>query len=327
MPLRENPNARVCDVLMQNVINATNADVYICVDVDNFYYKGTQYFYTKNKKEENQEIDMFNFDTMRFHSKAEFIEYQEALDILEPAFKELLGERIKSMIITEPYDVSQDPKLEFLKKNINMGCVPEFMIQQHRKSKMAYEVLCEYEYEHPPYEVIIKSRLDNLIMPQIDWSRFNFMEYDIFVPGIKGPVYFDWSAIGNRRAMHYYLTLYDKLGFTLDRGMAYMAECCGTCIKESDNPNMGTLVCPRCGRNDRIWIGNVTLASEHHVCEMVKEQNLRCGVSPSMTHVYRYNSSREPLNYDFLNGLNLGKVNFKSYAMHNGLTEHKLESK
>lgn len=328
MPLRENPNIRLCDVLLQNVVWATGGDVFLSTDTDNFFFEGTQYFHIEDKQSKQKTIDTFNWDQARFHNKVDFIESEEAKQKIIPAFNNLFRNQLKEMIVEKPYDVTKELKLEFLKQHINMGCVPEFMLQQHRKLNNAYKLLCDYESRNGfYYDIILRYRFDNLVIPQININEYDFNNYDIFVPMIKGPVYFDWSAIGTRTAMHHYCTIYDHLGFTLERGISYMYECtrCGICVAEHDNPDQGNLICPRCQRKDSIWIGNITLSSEHHVCETIKKYNLRCAIAKNQTHIYRYNNSNSSLSIDFLKNLNLGNFNLKSYTMHGGLTEYKIE--
>jgi len=327
MPLRENPSIRVCDVLLNNVVTSTNADVYISTDTENFYLDGVQYFYVKDKLEETKILETYNFDSMRFHNKIEFIEYEDAYKLLKPKLENFFGNSLKSLIINEPYDVTKDSKYEFLKRNTNAGSIPEFLISQHRKSFLAYDEICNYESINGKYDVIIKSRFDNVIVPNINLAAYNFNSVDLYVPFIKGPVYFDWSAIGNRKAMHHYLTMYNKLGNTLAAGESWLYSCsrCNySLVDEKSHKNLIAIpACPRCGKNDCIVAENVTMASEHHVCHMVRTENLKCAVALNQTHIYRYNDSSNPLDLDFIKSMNLGSVKLRSYKME-GITEHSI---
>jgi len=294
MPLRENPNFRVCDVLIANVVNPTNADVYISTDTENFYLDGIQYFFTSDINSPSKTIETYNFDQMRFYNNIKFIEPKDAIPLLKQKFVELFGDRLKSLIVNAPYDSTKDKNYEFLKQNTNAGSIPEFIINQHWKSKLAYNAICEYEKDNGKYDVIIKSRFDNLIVPEINYSNYDFTNTDLYIPNIHGPIYYDWTAIGNRKGMGHYLSLYDRLGFTLESGRVYFTS------------------------NE-----DVTMSSEHHVCELVRRENLNCKIAPNQTHIYRYNSSNSMLDLNFLRTMNLGDVNLRSYTME-AVSEYKL---
>lgn len=294
MPLRENPNIRVCDVLMSNVVIPTDADVFVSTDTENFYLDGVQHFYTNNVNAPTKTIETYNFDQMRFYNNITFIEPEEAKSLLIPRFQSFFGSRLKSLIVETPYDSTKDKNYEFLKQNMCAGSIPEFIINQTWKSKLAYESICEYEKTNGVYDVIIKLRFDNLILPTVSYSNYDFSNVDLYVPNINGPVYFDWTAFGNRRAMGLYLSLYHRLGFTKESGEAWL------------NGNE-----------------NVTMSLEHHVCELVHRENLRCSIAPNQTHIYRYNDSNQPLNLELLKNMNLGDVSLKSYTM-DAVTEYKL---
>lgn len=324
MPLRENPNVRVCDILMQNIVHPTDGDVFAFTDSSDFYYGGKQY-YSDNKK-----IEIINSNAYRIYDSVDFISYNDAVGILDPVLKSVFGKYLKSLVIESPFNISLDSRLDFLKEHDNMGCVPEFILQQYRKNKMAYNLLCNNEVQNKTnYDIIIKCRFDAFMQPAFNIGLFNFIDYDIFVPGIKGPVIFDWSAIGSRKAMHHYLSIYDHIGFPLEIGIVYMYECmrCGICIKEANNSNEGNPICPRCNRNDKIWIGNITLSPEHHIYETFRKENLRFTVSRILTHIYRYkNVSESQTLEEATKNLRIGKVIIRNHSTSKIVSENAVET-
>jgi NAD-dependent SIR2 family protein deacetylase len=97
---------------------------------------------------------------------------------------------------------------------------------------------------------------------------------------------------------------------------------CGWTFIEETKENTTKPKCPYCNSFDGVVSENVTMASEHHVCEMVKKENLTCAVAQNQTHIYRYNNSNKALDLNFLKSLKLGDVNLKSYTM-DAVTEYK----
>jgi hypothetical protein len=172
------------------------------------------------------------------------------------------------------------------------------LVKQWRKVKTAYELLKDYEVKNNVhYDVIIKCRFDLHFYPEfrLEVERYDLANMDVYVPGIKTPLVFDWYAFGTRQAMDKYLNIYDALGFTLDNRPVILSECrrCGKSISEDVLNKPVVHNCPNCKKQDRITHGEVTIASEHHIYRTFKDNDIKFADAGYSVCVYRYRADND----------------------------------
>jgi hypothetical protein len=306
MPLRENPAIRVCDVIMANVIQPNNADVFIYTDTNDFYLNGIQY-YPNDKK-----IEIINGNIFRIYDKISFLEPKDAAHVIEKEITNFLGGFLKKMVVEYPIDIKQDPKYKILQECDNTSiCMPEMMTHQYRKIKKCYDLICDYEKINGLYDVVIKGRFDLFIEPLVYIPSYDLTNVDLYIPYIRGPTVPDWCAIGNRFSMGLYMSIYDNLGFTLKYGKTYVCECsvCGECLKYGPDASpeiMGAQKCPRCQRSDKLWFGDISIGPEYHIFRTITENKLRFKSIERLIYIYRYKEvTHQSITPELLKSLNI----------------------
>jgi len=282
MPLRENPSVRVCDVLLKNIIHPNNPDIFICTDNNDFYYNNSVN-YTNNL------IEISNSDPFRIHHNINFLNKDISENIIRTELNKILS-NIKNISILDYYNAEDDEKYNILATSNLKGVSPALLIQQYRKLKILSNMITEYELNNNfKYDIIMKVRFDSMYRDNpLHLQTYDITNNNLFVPGLKGNLAFDWYAFAKRNIMMDYINLYDKLGFTINDPQ-WINECyaCGLPtghkgIVPNDNK------CIKCGNNNNYHQADVTLSSEHHIYRHFTENNINIIGANYFVWIYRY---------------------------------------
>jgi len=286
MNMREYNDFRICDLLMQNIVEPNDPDIFISTDTYDFFYQDAQYYCLN-------QINVTNNNGMRLYHKINFISSDEARDIINRELTSFFGNRIKGMTIKDYDDLENDPKYQLLKNDTGKGASPAQLVGQYKKILNCYELLENFEKNNNiKYDIIIKCRFDigfnkdeKLIV-----SNYDYHNNDVYVPRKCGPKIDDWYAFGNRKAMIPYLKLYNELGFTL-ADPTLIIECrydaylnyIGTAPEQYK-----LLPCKLCNRNDRLEMSDMTLTSERHISALFEKLDIKASNANYFAYVYRY---------------------------------------
>lgn len=286
MKTRES-NFRVCDIIMQNIIEPNNPDIFINTDTYDFFYNDAQYFCSN-------QINLVNNDGFRLYPNVKFIEPNEAKNIIDKELRNFLGNKIKYMIINDYQDnyLDGDPKYELLKDKIGWGPCPTLLVGQYKKLYKGWEIMNNYEKNNGEYDLIIKCRFDAGFNQGQRWflSSFDYQNCDVYVPCIRRCMVDDWCAFGNRKGMTPYLKLYEELGFT-HSNPTYIIECNrdGSINYFGPEPDKHMQdPCQHCGKHELRAPANITLSSEHHIYALFEKLGIRYKISGHFAYVYRY---------------------------------------
>jgi len=281
MPLREDRNLRICDLIYSNIIKHNNADVFLVTDTSDFYLNGIHYF------DESMRDKIKDTNSTMFHDVINFIETNKARELLTI---ELNKFDVKAIEIQSPVNITENPKFLLLsnaaapdKYGRVAGSFSDRIVNQYYKIKSAYDLLQKYEQVNSiQYDLIFKVRLDALCnQAPLDIRSFDFNRYDVFVPGVlNAPIVYDWSAFGVRKAMDLILNLYNQLGFTLSERL-YRCEC-KKCKKVYCGPKT------KCKCNTEMEYEEMTLSSEYHLFKLFKDNNIKYASSNYPMAPYRY---------------------------------------
>lgn len=319
MPLRNNAGVRICDLIKHHIVSPNNADVFALTDTNDYFREGIQYF------PDTRRVEIVNGDAFRIYDRVAFIGHDEAKKVIETEVSSIFGENLKNLVIEPPVNTLDDPKTKILSECKGSGCAPAMMVGQYRKVKLCHDLVAAYETQTSPYDIVIKCRFDLYAPWAFAAGNYDFNNVDVYVPGVKGPVVYDWYAIGTRRAMALYMTLYERLGFPAAAGQMYMCECsrCGLCIRfgigESKDV-IGSPHCPNCGKNDSLWHGDITLAPEHHLFRTFNDNGIRYAPAGYGGHVYRYKEPSGQTLHDATKGM--GTMTIVTHTTSKDLDEH-----
>lgn len=276
---------RLCDLMMRNVAEPNNTDVFVYTDTSDFYCQGSQIW------PEDKRIEIINNNAFRVAEHVRFLSHSEAALLIEHSLKEVFGKRYKAGHIEKPVDVTNDEGFKRLQAGALGGSIHVMMVAQHRKIRLCHDEIVEYEHLHGPYDLVIKARFDLRCNTPFLANACDWVGKDILVPQIKGPLVMDWYAIGKRDVMRDYMTIYDRIGFAADKGRLFVGECrhCAlasyvSTVKPPDGPKQ---VCTRCGHVIPN-IADVSGASEYHVYRTLADKGRRLGVPPVNWYIYRY---------------------------------------
>lgn len=289
MPIRGG-NARICDLFASNVVRPNNADVFAFTDTNDFFYDGTQYF------PDTRRIEILNNNAFRLHDKVGFMATLEARKVIEDQIRGNIP-NLKALRIEDPYDVNTDHKFQALKDTEFKGCSPPLLVQQWRKTRIAYGMIEEHEKANNiKYDIVVKWRFD-LVTPGhvIDIQSYDFKNADLYVPGLHPPIIYDWNAFGTRPAIHMYMTLYDRLdGFASIPERIYMGDCtrCGRRVYHG-RKDEGQACC-----GHPLAHHEITIASEYHLLKTLQDNGMRVRQSNCPACPYRYKdvSDNTPIN-------------------------------
>lgn len=285
MPTRENSNLRVCDIVNNNIIIPNDVDVFVSTDTNDYYLNDCQWF-------RESTIDIVNNDPFRLFYKVGFKPLSEGKDLIEKSLTQLFGDRLKGIIINETNDdLSNDPKCQLLQTSKALGASPIMITGQYKKLLACEKLLAEYEQNNNiNYDVIIKSRFDTAFNVNciLDVNKFDTQNMDVYAPTVKPPLVHDFFAFGNKKGMIPYLKMYENLGCTLPENM-YMYECRRDgMINYFGNDKTLKLNCKQCKKSDMISIGDVSIASEHHIYHLFNKLNIKFTAVNYHTYIYRY---------------------------------------
>lgn len=259
MPTREDPSRRVCDTFLENIVKPNNADLYFYTDVSDFFHEGSQYFSADRK------IEILNGDAFRLYPQLRFISDSLAREIITREL-EPFSPWLKSCVIENAYDCSQDPKFQYL-NSLNLGgSSPTLLVQQFRKLQKNYQQI------PTKYDLLVKWRFDIYCPTPLMFDNFSFVSTDVYVAGIYNPVIYDWHAFGRPEAMERIFNLFDHLGEFAQEGRKYLCE---VCHQASPSPSCCQPSLPE-----------ITLAPEYHLYRLL--QGLRLQNSGYPGHPYRY---------------------------------------
>ena len=278
MPLREDRGLRVCDLILSNVVKPNNADLFLVTDVTDFYHGGMQYCSPGHA-----------LQSRNYHAVG-IMEPGEARLILSAELGSFFGDLVKEMSIIDPINIAEDPKFILLSeasalstKTHKAGCIPEGLVNQYYKIKLAYDSLRRHEEAYSVrYDLVFRGRFDIMYgRSPLNLNLFDYSSNDVYVPGPGGsvPLIYDWSAFGTRRAMDLALRLYDQLGFTLSNRI-YRCECkgCGRVVVG------GMEKC--CGEME---YEEMSLSSEYHLYRLFRDNGVRYALASGCSAApYRY---------------------------------------
>jgi hypothetical protein len=291
--------------MLNNVIKNNEADVFVFTDSSDFYYEGQHYFL------DNREINVSNNNSFRIGSKLKFVGHEEAKRIILAELRSLFGCSLKAIKIETPYDPRSHSKYKLFLDSGRQGAFPAMIIGQCRKVKRCHEMVIAHEKENGPYDALIKFRFDMVCGPT------PLADYDmrlVYVPGVKGPIIYDWYAFGGRGAMSTYMDIYDNLGFTLEDPPVYVSECveCGRYLGQA--PQKGTIRSCPCG-GTKIRSEDISAAYEHHVYRALCDNGVDFAPSRSPSDVYRFRDpgADEPIK-DVVGGLSAGAIKVITHA-------------
>lgn len=267
MPIRGR-SIRICDLFMQHIVLKNNADVFAFTDTSDFFYDKSIYHTT----------DPYEVKPLEERSGAEqlrFVDNDVARNIITREIK-IIGDNLKYFHVEDPFDITTDPKFDLINTAaLTMGgCFPKQMIHQFRKVKHAYHAMKEYETLHNiKYDILVKWRFDNLAKGDLDLQSYDFINTDVYVPGMYAPLVYDWHSFGPPKGMDYCLSLYDILGKFIPEGIAYQ---CRQCQSYGNTPSC----CPVHGS----YSSDITLAPEYHLFRTLKDNNIRVNSANSTHH-------------------------------------------
>ena len=298
MPLRENPQIKLCDLALDRVIlpNIANADVFVATDCNDFYFEGNQYFIDEKK------IEIINSDSFRLYPNIKFASKDQCRNVIKGQLESIIP-NIKGMNIEDPFDCTNDPKYAEIMDAFSQGregAVPVGLIGQYRKLNTLWNMMTDYEKKNGfQYDVILKIRFDNCYTESspLLLSNYSFSDSSVYVSGSVAEFVYDWLAFGTRTVMEHYLRLYDRLGFTSNIPHWILENCPNCCHAYRTMGYDGNITkeqtgwkdeCPICKTNARVWVADVTLSSEHHLFEIFKEKGIVPLPSRFYSFVYRY---------------------------------------
>lgn len=288
MKMREyNDGIRVCDLLMKNIIEPNNPDIFISTDTDDFFYNGAQNFCSN-------QINILDNSCYRLNDKVNFLTVDESKNIIEKELKIFFGNRLKNIIISDSTnDTINDLKYKSLEHKISMGAPIANLVGQYRKIMLGRKLFENYEKENNiKYDCIAKFRPDAAYNRDggLKFSNYDFINNDVYTAGHVPPIVYDWYGFGNRKGMIPYLKIYENLGFTLQNPV-WIVECRyeghHNYVGPDPMPHAKDL-CKICHRNDRLEIANITLSSERHLRATFDKFGIICKISGYFAYVYRY---------------------------------------
>lgn len=191
-------------------------DVFIYTDNNDFYYKGIQYFSSKN---ENFELITGNpvKHIKRISRQYKKIDYDKSKEIINKILNNVFGTNLKSIHIDE-YDPNIFDKI-FIKENKYHNVLLNFKSSQNRKIALlsqfyklykCYNLMKEYEFKNKiNYNIVIRSRFDGWLNLN-NTNIFNLdLEKKIYCQrSDKYDVINDWWAIGDSISMCIYCQYY-----------------------------------------------------------------------------------------------------------------------
>lgn len=300
-------SSRLCDIVLNNIVIPNNADVYAVTDTTDFFFEGKQHFSSRN-------IEITNNDTFRLYRSGLIVDDCQAKIILDRELNAIFGSRLKALKISSPTDVSDDPKVALLDAIDGKGSTPRMIVQQYKKIKTCYELLLDNEKTNGQYDIIIRSRFDNKFTSGcLDLKCYDFNLNQVYVPGVKGPIVYDWYAFGKRDAMHLLLNLYNNLGFIQEKTFMFECRQCGKCIAHGNSID-GKHVCRNCGSAEKVFPYDITIASEHHIYRTLKDNNIPFSDAHFGVTIQRYRESNDEDSLSAIQKLNLGVVNLINHS-------------
>lgn len=201
-----------------DIVESQNIDVFIFTENNDFNIDGIQYFSDKNQSKILGNPDIHEVNIRKYCNNYKFIDYNNAIKIINNKFNELFGDKLKKIVI-EDFDANLLSKI-YDKSNINHNIFMNTNSSIERKNALmcqfyklysGYNLLVEYEkFNNFKYDIIIRSRFDGFF----EMNKINLHTLDInnkvFCEGNKIHM-FDWWAIGNRFIMDKYCSYYKNI--------------------------------------------------------------------------------------------------------------------
>jgi hypothetical protein len=286
MPHRKT-KIKLIESFINNIIVPNNSDIFICCDTNDFYHNDVQYFSTDKK------IEILNNYTCRLHQKIDFIEFEKAKSLILSEFN-ILQPYLKDIIIEPPFDINQDYKFKELNYFKINGNNPALLIHQLRKLKLAYNLLENYELKNNiKYDSILKWRFDNTSNEKFDFKSYDLNKFDVYVPGIHSPVIYDFYALGHRKAMELFFSLYDIAGDFLPEGRVYICSRCKYYGSNSEH---------KCTEDNELY--EISLSVEYHLFKVFQKNNIKLCNASYPSAPYRYNDESLSIE-NFMKNLNI----------------------
>jgi hypothetical protein len=297
MPLRDGSSRKLCDNFTDNVIRPTagsEVDYYISTDVNDFFYGDTLYY------SDDRKIEITNGNSFRLYEKIDFLSKNDAEELIRKSLSDFFP-NIKGMRVSRGFDASSTDQFKILEKSDRKGASPGFLVSQYSKIMDLHDMIKESE---EIYDVILRVRFDSFYESPFNLNHKDYTK-NIYVPGSKDRISFDWYMFGNHSNMMNFLSLYERIGITLE-DPAWLVECprCRP-ITVSDSEDKSK--CRFCG-GPIAHSSDITISSEYHIgknCEILGISPQYGGVGMS---IYRYYASdsdknlKEILSSDNLKG-------------------------
>lgn len=145
----------------------------------------------------------------------------------------------------------------------------------------------------------------------MDFTKYNYVNNDVYIAGDHSPIIYDWHAFGNKKAMNLCLSLYDNLGAYINEGRVYL---CNTCHYYSNNNY--------CSNNAHGSLSEITLSPEYHLFKIFKLNGIKINNSGYSGHPYRYQDSNDKNTVDeIIKNLNINAL-VTSYTAGNDANEY-----
>tara|TARA_Y100001958_G_C21235183_1_gene561445 strand:- start:1505 stop:2428 length:924 start_codon:yes stop_codon:yes gene_type:complete len=192
----------------KRVVEYYDADVFACIDSNDFFYNDVQYF-----SDENIDKKVCNDDLARYHTNTKYVSYEDSKPMIESVLKNTFHERLKSTMITK-YEENSERYLYSKYSDLyrKYFSVPNSM-SQYDKWKKCFKLMEEYEKtDNIDYDIVIKTRPDVKLL--------NVLDVDIRKLDFKKKIYCssqtyhlsDFWAMGDRLSMNIYCSFIDNIG-------------------------------------------------------------------------------------------------------------------
>jgi hypothetical protein len=282
MPLRDAPG-RLCDEFCHHFLK-NDPDIFVVTEPDDFWLDGVHYC---------RELHIANADGFRFGQQVKYIDPADGMAKITDALTSHFGHYLKS--ITFDNTRHDDPKYTALKASGCAGVSPSMVANQYRKIKMGWEAMEAYENHQgegmigdgQQYRAVFRCRFDTRYVGNFPaFEQYWWEKSDVFIPGSRPKLVFDWAALGNRPAMNHLCHIYDRLTDIPPRTHFYECRTCG--LATSDN-----YPCPKC--KTQMVPNDITIASEHYVWRTIRDNCLRTSPLDVGMYVYRFRAENDPL--------------------------------
>jgi hypothetical protein len=296
MPLRESPQIKLYDILIKDIINKNDVDIFISTDSEDFYYNGSQYW------NDEKEIQITNPNNFRFYKNIKLESHENCSNIIKEELQKLPLNIKNINIINEKNDHRNNDNFRIVKESNYRGSIPELLFSQYKKIYDCYKMMEDYENKNNfKYDIVFKTRFDCIFKCKKDFNLESlYYENCIYVPDFSQSIVYDWYALSKRKYILEYLKLYKNLGFTINKPTyGFENKCCGRNIINGNIPEdiknspiyPNVKFCVNCKKTFETTYFDLTISSEYHIHEILNESEINIKRSTDVGfygQVYRY---------------------------------------